>query len=100
MLENFTTLVVSGMEIPAGVTTPEGAAKAAVLLIPGSLFSDVDGNYPTWNMSPHAYKDLAHQLAALGIATLRFAKVGPVRVAKSWTPTPGHASRRRSSSGC
>ncbi|WP_229205963.1 S9 family peptidase [Duganella sp. Leaf126] len=45
--------------------------------MPGSLFSDVDGNYPTMNMRPHAYADLARQLCARGFAVLRMAKIGP-----------------------
>jgi len=41
------------------------------------LFSDVDGDYPTWNVHPHAMRDIAHQLAARGIASMRQAKIGP-----------------------
>jgi pimeloyl-ACP methyl ester carboxylesterase len=37
----------------------------------------VDGDFPAWNMRPHAYRDLARQLAEHGIVSLRFAKVGP-----------------------
>jgi alpha-beta hydrolase superfamily lysophospholipase len=62
----------------AALTLPrEAAAKSAVLLVPGSLFLDVDGNMPAFNAYPHMYADLAHQLAALGHAVLRYAKTGP-----------------------
>jgi alpha-beta hydrolase superfamily lysophospholipase len=55
---------------------------ASVLLIPGSLNSDVDGNYASMfpgqpSIAPHAYKDLALQLVSQGIAVLRYAKSGP-----------------------
>ncbi|HEY3740367.1 MAG TPA: alpha/beta fold hydrolase [Bryobacteraceae bacterium] len=99
MHEQLLPLAISGMEVPFAFTTPDSAATAAVLLIPGSLFSDVDGNYPTWNMSPHAYKDLAHHLADLGIATLRFAKVGPgtgstIVDADAWARVPKSFEQR------
>lgn len=76
--ERAATMEVEGVRIPAAVTLPaQGARASAVLLIPGSLFSDVDGNYPVYNWRPHAYADLARQLAARGHVVLRFAKVGP-----------------------
>jgi alpha-beta hydrolase superfamily lysophospholipase len=75
------TLAVDGLEIPAALTAPADAA-AALLLIPGSANSDVDGNYAPMfpgqpAMSPHLYADLAEQLYGLGITVLRFAKNGP-----------------------
>jgi hypothetical protein len=70
-------LTVSGVEIPCRLTRPRGAARAAVLLLPGSLFSDVDGDFPAMNLRPHVYADLAGQLAARGVAVLRMAKIGP-----------------------
>jgi uncharacterized protein len=45
--------------------------------VPGSLFSDVNGDYPTWNSFPHVYAHLAHQLSSRGHAVYRFAKLGP-----------------------
>src|SRR6476620_12190171 len=45
--------------------------------IPGSLFSDVNGDYPTWSSFPHVYAHLARQLSARGHAVYRFAKLGP-----------------------
>ncbi|HKG91470.1 MAG TPA: alpha/beta fold hydrolase, partial [Gemmatimonadaceae bacterium] len=76
------TLAVSGWEVPAALTLPAGARAGAelpgaVLLVPGSLFSDVNGDYPTWNLFPHVYAHLARQLSARGLAVYRFAKMGP-----------------------
>jgi fermentation-respiration switch protein FrsA (DUF1100 family) len=72
------TLEVDGLRFPAVLTVPAaGDPASAVLLIPGSLFSDVDGDYPSWNLRPHVYADLARQLAARGHAVLRYAKPGP-----------------------
>lgn len=70
-------VTVAGVEIPCRLTQPAGVPRAAVLLLPGSLYSDVDGNYPSMNLRPHAYADLARQLAGHGVAVLRMAKVGP-----------------------
>ena len=77
MTEEDASLVVDGVRIPGRITKPAGAARASVLLLPGSLFSDADGDYPAWNVRPHVYRDFAHQLAALGIASMRQAKIGP-----------------------
>jgi uncharacterized protein len=70
-------LEVSGMSFPAALTLPEGELAGAVLLVPGSLFSDVDGDYPSWNFRPRVYAQLAEQLARRGWASLRYAKPGP-----------------------
>ena len=78
--EHLSSLRVSGWEIPTALTLPSAAEQeleSAILLIPGSLFSDVNGDYPTWNSFPHVYAHLAHQLSALGHAVFRFAKLGP-----------------------
>ena len=56
-------LVVSGVSIPCRLSWPAEAPIGAALLLPGSLYSDVDGDFPTMNMRPHAYADLAGQLA-------------------------------------
>jgi hypothetical protein len=83
-LEERCTLHVSGWEIPAALTLPAvqgvtlpATVQSATLLVPGSLFSDVNGDYPTWNSFPHVYAHLARQLSALGHAVYRFAKLGP-----------------------
>ena len=81
-IEEACTLAVTGWTIPAALTMPAqrpaGAPPpSAILLVPGSLFSDVNGDYPTWNSFPHTYAHLARQLSARGHAVYRFAKLGP-----------------------
>lgn len=81
-IESLTTLEVSGWSIPAALTLPanwtaESELPSAMLLVPGSLFSDVNGDYPTWSSFPHVYAHLARQLSARGHAVYRFAKLGP-----------------------
>lgn len=75
--EEDATVTVAGVEIACRLTLPDGAPAGAVLLLPGSLYSDVDGNYPSMNLRPHAYADLARQLGERGFAVLRMAKIGP-----------------------
>ncbi|WP_324699813.1 MULTISPECIES: alpha/beta hydrolase [Novosphingobium] len=75
--ERDATVTVSGVEIAGRFTMPQGTAHGAVLLLPGSLYSDVDGNYPSMNVRPHAYADLARQLGERGFVVLRMAKIGP-----------------------
>jgi hypothetical protein len=70
-------LLTTGFAIPCRLARPAGAARGAVLILPGSLFSDVDGDYPAMGMRPHAYADIAGQLAGLGWVSLRMAKIGP-----------------------
>ena len=76
-VERALDLEVEGMAFPAVLSVPRGAVAGAVLLVPGSLFSDADGDYPAWNVRPHVYAYLARQLAAAGWASLRYAKPGP-----------------------
>lgn len=81
-IEDACVLRVPGWEIPAALTLPSPRAAgdtlaSAILLVPGSLFSDVNGDYPAWNSFPHVYAHLAHQLSARGHAVYRFAKLGP-----------------------
>lgn len=77
-VEEALSLESVGYRIPAALTLPAvGAPTGAVLLVPGSLHIDVDGNMPMFNARPHAYADLARQLAARGVAVLRYAKRGP-----------------------
>lgn len=71
------TVTVSGVEIACRFSFPGSTPKGGVLLLPGSLYSDVDGNYPSMNMRPHAYADLADQLGEQGFVVLRMAKIGP-----------------------
>lgn len=67
-----------GQRIPAAVTRPtEGPPRGGVVIVPGSLFIDVDGNLPTMNCRPHVYLDLARQLAGRGVMAVRYAKRGP-----------------------
>jgi alpha-beta hydrolase superfamily lysophospholipase len=71
-------LELFGVRMPAALTLPaSGEPASAIVLIPGSLFLDVDGSYPAWGIRPHVYADLARQLAARGHAVLRYAKIGP-----------------------
>ncbi|MBX3430684.1 MAG: alpha/beta hydrolase [Hyphomonadaceae bacterium] len=77
MTEEDASLLIDGVHIPGRIARPAGAAKASVLILPGSLFVDADGDFPAWNVRPHVYRDLAHQLAALGVASMRQAKIGP-----------------------
>ena len=81
-IDHACTLAVSGWDIPAALTLPSSydvgsSLPSAILLVPGSLFSDVNGDYPAWNSFPHVYAHLAHQLATLGHTVYRFAKLGP-----------------------
>ena len=81
MEETSLSVVVDGVKIPAAVFAPPHPI-ASLLLIPGSMNADVDGNFAPMfpgqpAFFPHVYKDLAHQLGAQRIAVLRFAKTGP-----------------------
>ncbi|MFI5233329.1 MAG: alpha/beta hydrolase [Gemmatimonadales bacterium] len=71
------TLRTPGYDIPAALELPDAAPGGAVLLIPGSLFSNVDGDYPAWNSFPRVSAYLAEQMAERGLAVYRFAKLGP-----------------------
>ena len=77
-VEEALALEAFGARIPAAITRPRsGAPRSAIVLIPGSLFLDVDGNMPAFGAHPHAYADLSRQLAERGHVVLRFAKLGP-----------------------
>ncbi len=71
------TLSVRGYDIPAALELPDAPPTGAVLLIPGSLFSNVDGDYPSWNIFPRVSAYLSEQMAERGLAVYRFAKLGP-----------------------
>jgi pimeloyl-ACP methyl ester carboxylesterase len=94
--EQVSSLRVGGWEIPTALTLPAAAAgelASAVLLIPGSLFSDVNGDYPTWNSFPHVYAHLARKLAGRGHAVFRFAKLGPGTGSTAYDPALSATTR-------
>ncbi len=70
-------LNIPGYAVPAMLTLPDGDPIGGVLLVPGSLYADVNGDYPAWNAFPHTSGHLARQMAARGIVVYRFAKLGP-----------------------
>lgn len=71
-------LEAEGYQLPAVLTLPEGQqVRWSIVLIPGSMASDVNGNYPEMQVNPHMYADLTRQLADQGHAVLRYAKHGP-----------------------
>ena len=81
-VEEACVLAVPGWSIPAALALPSqrhaiDSLPSAILLVPGSLFSDVNGDYPAWNSFPHVYAHLARQLSERGHAVYRFAKLGP-----------------------
>jgi len=93
--EEMLSLEVAGHRIPAALTRPaERRPTGGLVLVPGSLFLDVDGNLPMMNARPHAYADLARQLAGRGLAVLRYAKRGPGT--GSEVTDPEAAARHRS----
>ncbi|MGN6593828.1 MAG: alpha/beta hydrolase [Terriglobales bacterium] len=72
---------VDGMDVPAVLTTP-AQPRAALLLVPGSMNVDVEGNFAPMfpgqvQVNTWVYKQLAEQLTARGLAVLRFSKTGP-----------------------
>jgi alpha-beta hydrolase superfamily lysophospholipase len=77
-------LEANGTRIPAVLSLPADSAPAptwGIVIVPGSFMNDVDGNYlpemgNPFSAKPHAYKDLAQQLAARGFAALRYARGG------------------------
>jgi pimeloyl-ACP methyl ester carboxylesterase len=67
-------LEAEGYQLPAALALPQGQeVRWGIVIVPGSMGNDVDGNYPGMQMNP----DLARQLAARGHAVLRYAKHGP-----------------------
>src|SRR3954464_16037246 len=58
--ETPVTLEVDGLRFPARLTVPAaGDPVAAIVLIPGSLFIDVDGDPPIFKSPPPLYPPLA-----------------------------------------
>ncbi len=84
--EHLSSLRVGGYEIPTAPTLPAGEPASAILLIPGSLFSDVNGDYPAWKSFPHVSAHLAHKLAGRGHIVFRFAKLGPGTASTAYDP--------------
>jgi pimeloyl-ACP methyl ester carboxylesterase len=80
--EQKLTIECSGTLVPAALTLPKDTAPAwGVVLVPGSFFNDVDGNYAMrdgnpFEVRPHMYADLARQLSHRGIAVLRYSRAG------------------------
>lgn len=87
------TLRVPGYDIPAALELPDGMPTGAVLLIPGSLFSNVDGDYPSWNIFPRVFAYLAEQMAERGLVVYRFAKLGPGTGSTETSPDEARAIR-------
>ena len=70
--EEHVLLEAEGYHIPAALTLPEGQdVRWRIVLVPGSMGNDIDGNYPQMQMKPHMYADLARQLAEQGHAVFR-----------------------------
>ena len=84
-----TGLTVAAQPAPLHGTllTPDGAPRAAVLILPGSGPTDRDGNNPL-GVAAGTYRRLAEGLAAQGIASVRFDKRG---VAQSAAAAPNEA---------
>jgi pimeloyl-ACP methyl ester carboxylesterase len=80
--EQKLTIEFSGTLVPAALTLPKDAVPAwGVVLVPGSFFNDVDGNYSRsdgnpFEVRPHMYADLARELSHRGVAVLRYARAG------------------------
>jgi pimeloyl-ACP methyl ester carboxylesterase len=76
-------LEFGGIRLPAILTLPpvKTAPKWGMVIVPGSFYNDLDGNYRKedgnpFEVRPHMYSDLARQLAEEGIAVLRYARAG------------------------
>jgi alpha-beta hydrolase superfamily lysophospholipase len=86
IVEKALTLIANGQSVPAVLSAPEkGSPVWGVVLVPGSFANDVDGNYAPgpgspFAAKPHVYKDLARQLAARGVAVLRYARAGATTI--------------------
>jgi fermentation-respiration switch protein FrsA (DUF1100 family) len=80
-------LEFSGIRVPAVLTLPpeNAAPKLGVVIVPGSFYNDLDGNYRKedgnpFEARPHMYSDLARQLAEEGLAVLRYARAGKTTI--------------------
>ena len=71
--------------------TPEGQARAAAVILPGSGPTDRDGNSPQFGIQAAPYRLLAEGLAERGVATVRIDKRG---VGESAAAGPAEADLR------
>ena len=100
VIEKSYALVVNGTSAPAVVSmSGSGAAAWGIVLVPGSFPNDIDGNYlpehgNPFTARPHAYKDLARQLAARGCAVLRYARGGVTVLDKDLAQAHRHFADR------
>lgn len=74
-VETQVEIKVGVAPLKATLLAPEGKAKAAVVILPGSGPTDRDGNNPL-GVKGSSYKRLAEGLAAEGVASLRMDKRG------------------------
>ena len=100
VMEKQVAFLVNGSSVPGVVAVPGSrAAVWGVVLVPGSFPNDIDGNYlpehgNPFTAKPHAYKDLALQLAARGCAVLRYARGGVTVVDKEQAQAHRHFADR------
>ena len=100
VIEKPCALVVNGTSAPAVVSIPgSGVAAWGVVLVPGSFMNDIDGDYLSEHgnpfvAKPHAYKDMARQLAARGCAVLRYARGGVTVLDKGLAQAHRHFADR------
>jgi len=98
--ERLLGLEFSGVRLPAALTLPEDSVpKWGVVLVPGSFYSDLDGNYAQkdgnpFEARPHTYADLAGQLAGRGLAVLRYGRAGKTIVDPEKAPAAGKFAGR------
>lgn len=85
--ETGLTVAAEPAPLHGTLLAPDGPARAAVLILPGSGPTDRDGNNPL-GVSAGTYRRLAEGLAAQGIASVRFDKRG---VAQSAAAAPSEA---------
>jgi hypothetical protein len=70
---------ICGVSIDAALALPlNGTRRWEIMLVPGSYFNDVDGNYAQkhgnpFEARPNTYRDLARQLAERGRVAPRYA---------------------------
>jgi hypothetical protein len=83
-------LEFNGIQLPAVLSLSPGTSKPkwGVVIVPGSFFNDLEGNYHKkdgnpFDARPHMYSDLARQLAGEGMAVLRYARAGKTVIDKS-----------------
>jgi uncharacterized protein len=98
--EKACVLVVNGTSAPAVVSVPgSGVAAWGIVIVPGSFLNDIEGDYRPehgnpFTARPHAYKDLAGQLAARGCAVLRYARGGVTVLDKDLAQAHRHFADR------